>query len=140
MQITNSEDTTSGKSTPAQQARTDDKTHNTHDHLPLVVAVDLGGTQIRAAVLRGASLLSRVNLLTGENPTPERIIPRIFGTIEEALSKAGITLKQVAGIGIGAPGPLDSKTGVVFAPPNLAGWNRVPLRDIFVEHFQVPIF
>ena len=107
MQITNSEDTTSGKSTPAQQARTDDKTHNTHDHLPLVVAVDLGGTQIRAAVLRGASLLSRVNLLTGENPTPERIIPRIFGTIEEALSKAGITLKQVAGIGIGAPGPLD---------------------------------
>jgi glucokinase len=137
MQNTNTGDTAVGIASSAQPAHTDD---STHDHLPLVVAVDLGGTQIRAAVLRGATLLSRIGLLTGENPTPERIIPRIFGTIEEALSKANVTLKQVAGIGIGAPGPLDSKTGIVFAPPNLAGWNRVPLRDIFIEHFQVPIF
>ncbi len=36
------------------------------DDLPLVVGVDLGGTQLRAAVLRGATLISRVGLLTGE--------------------------------------------------------------------------
>ncbi len=39
-------------------------------NLPLVVAVDLGGTQIRTAVLQGAKLLSRVGLLTGEIRTP----------------------------------------------------------------------
>jgi glucokinase len=108
-------------------------------NLPLVVGVDLGGTQIRTAVLRGAKLISRVSLLTGEDPTPERIIPCIFDAIQQALDEAHVTLDQIAGIGIATPGPLDSRTGVIFAPPNLPGWNRVPLRDIFEEHFsQIP--
>lgn len=113
---------------------------NMQDQLPLVVGVDLGGTQIRTAVLRGPTLLSRVGLLTGEDPAPDRILPRIFTAIQEALGKAGATLEQVAGIGIAAPGPLDYRTGVIFTPPNLAGWDRVPLRDIFTEQFHIPIF
>lgn len=110
------------------------------ENLPMVVAVDLGGTQIRTAVLRGATLLSRVGLLTGENPTPERVIPRLFSAVEQAVDNAGTSLDQIAGIGIGAPGPLDSRTGVVFAPPNLPGWESVPLRDIFYEKYHLPIF
>jgi glucokinase len=102
----------------------------------LVVGVDLGGTQIRTAVLRGAQLISRVGLPTGQDTTPEQLIPRIYAAIEQALDEAHTTLEQIAGIGIGAPGPLDSRTGVIFAPPNLPGWNRVPLRDIFEEHFK----
>ncbi len=109
-------------------------------NLPLVIGVDLGGTQMRTAILRGATLLSRVGLLTGENPTPDRIIPRIYNAIDQALTEAHITLDQIAGIGIGAPGPLDNRTGIVFAPPNLPGWDRVPLRDIFQEHFKIPVF
>src|SRR5256886_9410272 len=110
------------------------------DQLPLVVGVDLGGTQVRTAVLRGPTLLSRVSLMTGKNPSPGRIITRVYTAIEEALSKAGTTIEQIAGIGIAAPGPLDSKTGVVFTPPNMAGWDHVPLRDLFTEHFHIPIF
>ncbi|TMD49300.1 MAG: ROK family protein [Chloroflexi bacterium] len=79
---------------------------NMQDQLPLVVGVDLGGTQIRTAVLRGPTLLSRVSLLTGANPSPDRILPRIYTAIQEVLDKAGATLEQVAGIGIAAPGPL----------------------------------
>jgi glucokinase len=108
--------------------------------LPLVIGVDLGGTQIRTAVLRGATLLSRVNLLTGQNPAPDRIIPRIYAAIQEALDKASTSIEQVVGIGIAAPGPLDSSTGIIFAPPNLPGWDHVPLRDIFTEHFHKPVF
>ncbi len=107
---------------------------------PLVVGVDLGGTQIRAAVLRGATLLSRVGLLTGEDSTPDVVIPRMWNVVEQALTLADVTLDQVAGIGIGAPGPLDSHTGVIFSPPNLAGWHNVPLRDIFFTHFNIPIY
>jgi glucokinase len=110
------------------------------ENLPLVMGIDLGGTQIRTSVLRGATLLSRIGLLTGENPTPERIVPRMFQAVEQALAEAGTTIKQIAGIGIGAPGPLNSHTGVVFAPPNLPGWVNVPLRDLFSEHFHIPIF
>ncbi len=110
------------------------------DTLPLVVGVDLGGTQIRTAVLRGATLLSRVGLLTGENPTPERIIPRMFLAVQEALTAANVPREHIAGIGIGAPGPLNGRTGIVFSPPNLPGWQNIPLRDMFQAHFDLPIF
>ena len=108
--------------------------------LPLVVGVDLGGTQLRTAVLRGATLLSRVALLTGANPTPERIMPRLFAAVQEALDAAQVSLDSIAGIGIAAPGPLDCNTGIVYSPPNMPGWDDVPLRDIFTERFHVPIY
>jgi len=107
---------------------------------PLVVGVDLGGTQIRAAVLRGPTFLSRIGLLTGEHPSPDRLIPRLFQAVRQALDGVQITLDQIAGIGIGATGPLNPWTGVVFAPPTLPGWNQVPLKDLFHERFGVPIF
>lgn len=119
---------------------TEDRGGNTSDTLPMVVAVDLGGTQIRTAVLRGSKLLSRIGLLTGHNPVPERIIPRLFHAVRQALDKAHISIEDIAGIGIGAPGPLDSHTGVVYSPPNLPGWENVPVRDLFSKEFHVPIY
>ncbi|GHO86542.1 ROK family protein [Dictyobacter formicarum] len=112
---------------------------NTED-LPLVIGLDLGGTQIRTAVLRGEKLLSRVGLLTGESPSPDRLIPRMYDSIHQALREANVTLDEIAGIGIGAPGPLNSRTGVIFSPPNLPGWRDVPLRSIFFEKFNIPIY
>ncbi|MEM6530146.1 MAG: ROK family protein, partial [Chloroflexota bacterium] len=44
------------------------------------------------------------------------------------------------GIGFSAPGPLNPKTGVVVAPPNLDGWHNVPLGDILNEEFGVPVY
>lgn len=117
--------------------------HTAFEHpsniLPLVVGIDLGGTQIRVAVLQGSNVRARVSTLTGEDSAPERVLPRMFQTVEQALHEAGVSLDEIAGIGIGAPGPLNGRTGVVFSPPNLA-WRNVPLRDIFVQHFNKPIF
>src|SRR6266571_6804000 len=113
---------------------------NTSNELPLVIGVDLGGTQIRTAVLHGPNMLSRVSSLIGKDPAPERIIPHMFTTVEEALEQAGTKLNQIAGIGVATPGPMDYKTGVILAPPNLPGWERVPLRDLFIEHFHIPVF
>ena len=117
-----------------------EETKANQQELPLVVGVDLGGTRIRTAVLQGPKLHSRVSMLTGENPAPERIIPRIFGAIQQALDEAQVRLDQVAGIGVAMPGPLNNRTGVVYTPSNLPGWNRVPLRDIFRNQFSLPIY
>src|SRR6266849_1354038 len=106
------------------------------ESLPLVIGVDIGGTQIRAAVLQGARLLSRVSTLIGENPAPDSVIPRIFTAIQQALDEAQVTLDSIAGIGIATPGPLDNRTGIIYSPPNLPAWEHVPLRDIFQQHYQ----
>jgi len=109
-------------------------------HLPLVVGIDLGGTQIRTAVMCGPHLLARVGLLTAEETGPDKVILRMIQTVHQVIDKAGVSLRQVVGIGIGAPGPLNRKTGVLISPPNLPGWQDTPLRDIFYKHFQCPVY
>jgi glucokinase len=113
--------------------------HNQHN-LPLVIGVDLGGTHIRSAVLEGSKLHSRVSFLTGDDTIPERLLPRIYRAIQQALDEANIALDQIAAIGVSTPGPLNNRTGIIYSPPNLPGWENVPLRDLIHQQFNVPIF
>lgn len=108
--------------------------------LPLVAGIDLGGTQIRAAVLRGAHIYARAATLTGEDPTPERVFPRIYATLQQALDEANVELDEIAGIGVALPGPLNNRTGVIYSPPNLPAWRAVPLLDILRAQYEKPIF
>ncbi|GAB4509771.1 MAG: ROK family protein [Anaerolineae bacterium] len=102
-----------------------------------VIGVDLGGTRIRAALLdHKLHILNRVETLTkaeeGLNPTLERIKEEV----RRVLPPDG----KIAGIGISAPGPLNPSTGVVVHPPNLPGWQDVPLGDILKDEFKVPVY
>ncbi len=107
---------------------------------PLMIGVDLGGTQVRAALVQDGKLLSRVGYLTQDEDGFEAVLLRIKEAIRQAASQAGVPLEQVVGIGIGAPGPLDSRTGILFAPPNLRGWHNVPLRQLLYEEFNLPVY
>ena len=94
-----------------------------------MIGVDLGGTQVRAALVQDGKLLSRVGYLTQDEEGFEAVLGRIKEAIRQAALQAGVPLEHVVGIGIGAPGPLDSRTGILFAPPNLRGWRNVPAND-----------
>src|SRR2546421_12676009 len=113
----------------------DEMAINDLQSLPPVVGVDLGGTQIRVAVLHGARLLARVSLPTGKDSNPNCIIPRIFRAIQQVLDESCTSLSQIAGIGFGVPGPIDNHTGIVCMLPNLPGWEDLPLGDIFKEQY-----
>src|SRR5689334_49153 len=86
---------------------------------PLVIGVDLGGTQIRAALIQDGRLLSRVNALTQDEEGVDAVINRVKEAIRQAARQAGVLLEQLLGIGIAAPGPLDSRSGIIISPPNL---------------------
>ncbi|MHB0856341.1 MAG: ROK family protein [Anaerolineae bacterium] len=100
------------------------------------LGVDLGGTQIRAALRRAdGRMVSRVSTATRPEEGPERVIARILDTIRQA---AGDTpWSRIRGIGIGAPGPLDPFEGVILRAPNLPGWDCVPLQAIIADTFGV---
>ncbi len=101
---------------------------------PFIVAVDLGGTQIRAALCgTDGQIFRRVARLTEAKEGPDAVIARIFEAITEAIGDAPVA--EVAGIGVGAPGPLNPITGVVLEAPNLPGWHNVPLRTLISERF-----
>jgi glucokinase len=67
----------------------------------------------------------------------QAVLGRIRATIREVLGDTDIA--DVLGIGIASPGPLDPRTGVVIAPPNLPGWDHVPLSDIMHQEFGLEV-
>ena len=94
-----------------------------------ILAIDLGGTQIRAAhVSPDLTVSCRRAEETHDEEGVEAVIDRICSyarAVRDDARRAG--LEEPAGIGISSPGPLDPWRGVVVAPPNLAGWRDVPI-------------
>jgi len=104
-----------------------------------IIAVDLGGTRVRAAHLsHDLNILARQETLTEDERGLEATLERIKEMVRVVWPKDAET--RVEGIGISAPGPLNPLTGVVVAPPNLKGWHNVPLGDMLRAEFGVPVY
>lgn len=99
---------------------------------------DLGGTKMLAAVFDDdLKLLGRKRRRTGGEEGAEVGVDRIVQTIEQALENAQISRKQLSGIGVGCPGPVDFERGVVLEAVNL-GWKKVKLQQTLEDTFQCP--
>ena len=108
-----------------------------------VIGVDLGGTNLRAAV---------INTTTGEYdhltsiPTLAReghaaVMARMAELIEQVIAASGLHRSDMGGVGIGVPGVLDVEHGLTVFLPNLPGtWPNVPLRDEIAQRVQLPTF
>jgi len=105
------------------------------------VGVDLGGTKICTAVIDSdGRVITETTIPTNAAEGPERVIGRIKGTIRHVIRQSGVYFDMIAGIGIGSPGPLNWKTGEVLSSPNLPGWDRIPLRKIIQQSFDLPTY
>jgi glucokinase len=105
----------------------------------LVVGVDLGGTLIRAIVTdRDGQKVARSQHPTEGSAGPDTVIARLLATVQEAVSE--IDTDRVGGIGVGAPGPVDPTTGVLYDPPNIPGWEPTSLTDAIQARFNRPAF
>ena len=103
-----------------------------------IIGVDLGGTQMRAARFdTDLNLLERVAHPTKAHQGRDAVIQRLLDTIAEVIPADP---DAVLGIGVSAPGPTNPRTGVVVSPPNLKGWDNVPLLKIIQERFGFPTY
>ncbi|MEQ8786283.1 MAG: ROK family protein [Pirellulaceae bacterium] len=99
------------------------------------VGFDLGGTKMLAVVFDGRfKPLGRQRKKTKGYEGAESGLRRIVSTIEEALEKADVDVKRLAGIGVGCPGPVDMDRGIVLGTPNLS-WHDVPVKKALQEKF-----
>jgi glucokinase len=104
----------------------------------LAVAIDLGGTQIRAALIdRRATILARAHQLTRADAGPEIVIGQIaelWATVCEGTNRSNIL-----GIGVSSPGPLDTREGIALGIPTLAGFEDFPLKAALSEKLSMPV-
>ena len=105
-----------------------------HNDQRFIIGVDLGGTNIVVGAMpedgsRHYGLRSKPTMSElGADAVVDRIVEMIGEVITVTMAETGVTRKQFAGVGIGAPGPLDREKGLVIVAPNL-GWKNFPLRD-----------
>jgi glucokinase len=102
------------------------------------LGLDIGGT--KCAVVVGDDDFKIHKKIQFETKTSERsyqqVLDEFFVHIESLFSK--FPKENLKGIGISCGGPLDSKKGMIYSPPNLPGWDNVPIIEIFSKKYGVP--
>jgi glucokinase len=100
------------------------------------VAVDIGGTHIRAAAYESDNITPLTHKRTRSHAKEPGTYDRLVQVIQSAWPEKG----SVKAIGMASPGPLDPLTGVVLATPNIPEWVNFPVTEKLSAHFGVPTY
>jgi glucokinase len=100
-----------------------------------IVAVDIGGTQIRVALYEPDSITPVSSQRTRSLAHEPGVYDRLAQAVESVWPRDG-----VAAIGIASPGPLDPHTGTILATPNIPEWKNFPLTSKLSRQFGVPAY
>ena len=102
------------------------------------IAVDIGGTQIRAA-LYGEEGLHPIRLERTNTQSPSGSDSSSLERLQDLLAAIWPNDEELTSICVAAPGPINPYTGVIVEAPNIPGWDDMPLRQVLQDHFNVPV-
>ncbi len=103
------------------------------------LGIDVGGTKCAViAAMENMEILEKKGFPTETGKGPLHAINLLLKNAGLITEKLG--LQGLQSIGISCGGPLDSKLGIVQSPPNLPGWDNIPVVKIFEDAFHVPAF
>ena len=110
-----------------------------------LVGVDIGGTKTAVVLGRPGNgpadapeVFERQSFATEHGRGPGPVVERIRAAARVLSTSRSIPAGDLAGIGISCGGPLDSRAGLVLSPPNLPGWDRVPIVDLLSRALGAP--
>ncbi|MFZ5830360.1 MAG: ROK family protein [Planctomycetota bacterium] len=107
---------------------------------PYFVGVDLGGTNIKVAVVDNLGRsFEPLKVATEANKGPEHGTQRMAKAVTSVIRKAGLKPADIAMVGLGSPGTMDIPAGMLVRPVNLKGWDDFPIRDKLAEYCGLPV-
>jgi glucokinase len=114
------------------------------DHVskrPTILGLDIGGTKT-AVVLgdRGGHVHDRVQFATRTARGFAATFDELCASVDKLRVRAVQSGERVKAISVSIGGPLDIAGGIVKSPPNLPGWDNVPLKQMLVERFGLPVY
>ncbi len=102
-----------------------------------LIGIDIGGTKCAVVIGDEAfNIYKRVQFETKTERGYSEILNEFFNILDELFLE--FSKSQILQIGISCGGPLDSKKGVIYSPPNLPGWDNVPIVDLFQKKYGIP--
>ena len=105
---------------------------------PLAIGIDIGGTQLRVALVDGSgAILRRAAVRTEASAGPSAVIAQIAELVAQVTD--GVDRSAVLGAGVSCPGPLDTITGTALGVPTLAGWTDIPVVRLIGAALDLPV-
>lgn len=105
-----------------------------------IVGIDLGGTKISGAISnKGGEILYRKIIDTLASEGADKVLERIVWLINHMITELNINKKDVVGVGIASPGPLNSVEGIIIETPNLP-FNNFPLKSTVEKETGIKVF
>ncbi len=100
-----------------------------------LIGVDLGGTKVVAGlVINNKPVKSSYKLIDSKNSNPQVVINEVISVIEDLFND------EVVAIGIGIPGLVNRKEGIVNDVQNIPSWKEIRLKQILEDYFNVPVY
>ncbi len=106
---------------------------------PYYLGIDLGGTNIKSGVVDDSGTpVSSVTRPTEAGRGPEIGLKSLADAANLAVQASGLGWDAIRAVGLGSPGTMDIKSGLLLDPPNLPGWVNWPIRDRLAETLSKP--
>lgn len=103
-----------------------------------VFGVDIGGTTVKLGYFDvEGTLIDKWEIQTRKENQGSQILPDIAASIEKKIKEAGIAREEIAGVGVGAPGPVDNE-GVIYKAANL-GWGVFSIKETLEKILKLPV-
>ena len=107
------------------------------------LGLDIGGTKCAVLLAEadgGVHLLDKIRFATCTEKGFDYAWSMLCQGMEDILARNGLTFADIEAVGASCGGPLDSRRGLVLSPPNLPGWDEIPLARMITEKYNVPAY
>jgi glucokinase len=103
-----------------------------------LLGIDIGGTKIAIIYARENAGIEIVDKIVFPTTNVDDTINSIFSHLQQIMEKYDLNSENTHAIGISCGGPLDSSLGIVMSPPNLPGWDNIPIVEMVNKRFHIP--
>ncbi|WP_141500227.1 ROK family protein [Paenibacillus luteus] len=108
--------------------------------MSIAVGIDIGGTKIAFGFVdEQGAVIAKGSLKTDLTVEPAVMLTRVADAVKELAEQNGLAIETLKGVGVGAPGPLNTLKGELTCPPNLKSWWGFPVVAELKKHLPLPI-
>ncbi len=98
-----------------------------------IIGVDLGGTNVRAGLVSGSSLVKKSASRLDSDKNKRKVLEQVYNVIEQVIDK------NTGAIGVGVPSIVDTAKGIVYDVVNIPSWKKIPLKELLEDKFNLPV-
>lgn len=108
--------------------------------MSIAIGIDIGGTKVAFGFVdEQGTVIAKSSLKTDLSVAPDEMITRIAEAVKQLAQENELSLDTMKGIGVGAPGPLDTRNGRLTCPPNLKSWWGFPVVEALQAQLPLPV-